>query len=95
MFLGTTTTPTPVDHTLGTTPTTNLDPGSVIEMTDVTTTAAGELEISYTTAPNSSVSAWTNGFILIDYPAAGPIPEPAGLGLVGLALMALRRKRHN
>ena len=29
-----------------------------------------------------------------DQPLIPPIPEPAGLGLIGLAMLALRTKRH-
>lgn len=86
---------TPVLHTLGAAPTANNDPGSIMELADPTTNALGELEISFTTNPGSpgGVSSWTNGFILVDYPQDVPVPEPAGLGLVGLAALALNRRR--
>ena len=85
---------TPVLHTVGAAePVTNDDPGSIMELADPTADAFGELEISFTTNSGSSVSSWTNGFILVDYPGAPPIPEPAGLGLMSLAVLALRRRR--
>jgi MYXO-CTERM domain-containing protein len=44
---------------------------------------------------DTSESGWdTEPVLFIDYePAAGNIPEPAGLGLLGLALLGFRRKR--
>jgi len=87
---------TPVLHTVGAAePIANNDPGSIMELADPTADAFGELEISFTTNSGSSVSSWTNGFILVDYPAAPPIPEPTGLGLMGLALLAVRKKQRS
>ena len=42
---------------------------------------------------DSAASLWNNfnGFAIVG--GAEPIPEPAGLGLIGLALLAVRRKR--
>jgi len=44
---------------------------------------------------NNHESQWGNydNFVLTVEPAGAPIPEPAGLGLVGLALLAVRKRR--
>ena len=60
-----------------------------------TASGSGELDIFFGHKPHDGTSGGENfleGVVLT--PLGAPIPEPAGLGLIGLALLAVRRKRN-
>ena len=62
------------------------DPGVV----GVGTAVGGNLEIFFA-GDASNGEAFADGVVLT--PQAAPVPEPAGLGLIGMALLAVRRRR--